>query len=153
VSVKWIMLIVKLPRAKTTAYKVATWRKLKKLGVYSIQDSVCMLPCSERTLEHFEWLAAEFREVGGEASVWLVEALTPAREKEIREFFLEQVNREYRKIIEAAGEAKTEKHLKRLWALYNRLRTQDYLKSPLAVEARAACERRAAEFRGPEERK
>jgi hypothetical protein len=150
---KWIMLIHKLPRERTTAYKVATWRKLKKLGVYSIQDSVCMLPLTERTLEHFEWLAAELQEIGGEASVWQVEALTPAREKVIREFFLDRVNTEYGKIIEKASAAKTEKHLKRLWAQYNRLKTQDYLKSPLAVEARTACERRAKEFGEKEDAK
>ena len=45
------------------------------MGVYSIQDSVCILPYSERALEHFEWLAAELRETGGEASVWGAEAL------------------------------------------------------------------------------
>ena len=140
---QWVMLIYKLPRTKTTAYKVATWRKLKKLGVYSIQDSVCILPYSERTLEHFEWLAAELRETGGEASVWGAEALTPSREKVIRDFFLDQVNGEYHKIIQAAAQAKTEKQLRDLWARYNRLRTQDYLRSPLAIEAKAACERQA----------
>jgi hypothetical protein len=88
------MLIIKLPRAKTTAFKVAMWRKLKRLGVYSVQDSVCILPHSERTLESFEWIAAEVREMRGDASVWEVEALTPSREKEMKDFFLEQVNRE-----------------------------------------------------------
>jgi len=148
---QWVMLIYKLPRARTTAYKVATWRKLKKLGVYSIQDSVCILPYSERTLEHFEWLAAELRETGGEASVWGAEALTPSREKVIRDFFLDQVNGEYHKIIQEAAQARTEKQLRDLWAHYNRLRTQDYLKSPLAIEAKAACERQARVLRKEED--
>lgn len=144
---KWIMLIHKLPRSKTTANKVATWRKLKKLGVYAIQDSVCLLPGSEKTLESFQWLAAELQEMGGEASVWEAETLTPSREKEIKEFFLEQVNGEYRRIIQEATLTKDEKQLRDLWMRYNRVKGQDYLKSPLAVEARAACERRAREVR------
>jgi hypothetical protein len=148
---KWIMLIYRLPRAKTTAFKVATWRKLKKLGVYSIQDSVCILPHSERTLENFEWLAAELQEIGGEASVWEAETLTPAREKEIRDFFLDQVNSEYYKIMERATLAKTEKQLRKLWAHYNRLKAQDYLSSPLAIEARAACERQARKLTNEED--
>jgi hypothetical protein len=148
---KWIMLIYKLPRARTTAYKVATWRKLKRLGVYSIQDSVCLLPHSERTLESFEWLAAELRENGGEASVWEAEALTPSREKKIKEFFLDQVNGGYGKIIEEAAVLRTEKQLRSLWAHYNTLKAQDYLKSPLANEAKAACERRARELRREED--
>lgn len=140
---KWIMLILKLPPARTTAFKVATWRKLKKLGVYPVQDSVCILPESERTLESLEWIAAEVRDMGGDASVWQVEALTPAREKEMRDFFLDQVNAEYRRLIQEVAAAGTEKQLRNLWSRYNRVRAQDYLKSPLAVEARAACEQRA----------
>ena len=90
-----------------------------------------------RTLEHFEWLAAELRETGGEASVWRAEALILSGEKAIRDFFLDQVNAEYHRIIQEAAQAMTEKQLRDLWAHYNRLRTQDYLKSPLAIEAKA----------------
>ncbi len=147
---KWIMLIVKLPPARTTAFKVATWRKLKRLGVYSVQDSVCILPYSERTMESFEWIAAEVRDTGGDASIWEVEALTPSREREMKDFFLDQVNVEYRQLIQKAATVKTEKQLKDLWAKYNAVRVQDYMKSPLAVEARAACEQKARELRNEE---
>lgn len=150
-SVKWLMLIVRLPRAKTTAFKVAMWRKLKRLGVYSIQDSVCLLPTSERTLESFEWLAAEVREMGGDGSVWEVEALTPSREKELKDFFLEQVNTEYRQLIQKAATARNDKQLKDLWTKYHRVRLQDYMRSPLAVEVRAACEQKARELMKMEE--
>lgn len=137
------MLILKLPPARTTAFKVATWRKLKRLGVYPVQDSVCILPESERTLESLEWVAAEVRDMGGDASVWEVKALTPAREKEMKDFFLDQVNAEYRQLIQDVAKARTEKQLRNLWAKYNRVRTQDYMKSPLAVEAKGACEQKA----------
>jgi len=149
--VKWVMLIYKLPRSRSTATKVALWRKLKKLGVYPLQDSVCLLPDSEKNLESFEWLAAELREAEGDASVWQAETLTPAREKEIRDHFLDQVNRQYKTIIEDAAAAKTEADLGKIWIQYNRVKSQDYLKSPLAMEARAACERRADQFLGKKE--
>jgi len=148
---KWIMLIYRLPLAKTTANKVAVWRKLKKLGVFPIQKSVCILPYSERTLEHFEWLAAEFLETGGQASVWVAESLTASQEKEIRDFFLDQVNGDYRKIIQEAALAKTERQVRSLWARYNKLKARDYLKSPLAAEAKAACEEQARKFHKEEE--
>lgn len=147
---RWIMLIYKLPVARTTANKVAIWRKLKKLGVFPIQKSVCILPHSERTLELFGWLAAEFLETGGQASVWKAESLTPSQEKEIREFFLDQVNGDYRKIIQEAALAKTEKRIRALWALYNRIKIRDYLKSPLSAEAKAACENQARKFQNKE---
>jgi hypothetical protein len=148
---KWVMFIVELPRMKTTAFKVAMWRKLKRLGVYSVQDSVYILPHSERTLESFEWLASEVREMGGDASVWEVEALTPSSEKEMKDYFLDQVNAEYRQLIGKAATARNEKQLKDLWTKYHRMKLQDYMKSPLAVEARAACERKARELRKKEE--
>jgi hypothetical protein len=142
----WILLITKLPRARTSALKVATWRKLKRLGVYTLQDSVYVLPRSERTLEAFEWVAAEIREEGGEASVWEVSARTEAREREMRDFFLEQVNGQYRSILEEMRRNPDERKLRELWGQYHKVKSQDYLRSPLSIEARAACERRALEL-------
>jgi len=148
---KWVVFIYKLPHSRTSAKKVAIWRKLKKLGVYSVQNSVCVLPHSERTVEHFEWLAAELKEMGGEASVWEAQILTSSQGKEISEYFLEQVNVQYRRIISEAARVRDEKQLRELWIEYNSVKAQDYLKSPMAIEARAACERRAQEFRKEEE--
>ncbi len=143
----WIMLITKLPRARTSALKVATWRKLKRLGVYTLQDSVYVLPGSERTLEALEWLAAEIREEGGEASVWEVSARTETREREMRDFFLEQVNAQYCRILEEVRCGPDEEKLRELWGQYHRVKSQDYLRSPLSVEIRAACEARARELK------
>jgi len=142
----WIMLITKLPRARTTAVKVALWRKLKRLGVYTLQDSVYVLPRSDRTLELLEWVAAELREGGGEASVWEVMARTETQEREMREFFLEQANAQYRKILEDVRKGLDQERLQQLWSQFHKVKTQDYLKSPLAMEVRAACERRAQEI-------
>ncbi len=147
----WIMLITKLPRARTSALKVATWRKLKRLGVYTLQDSVYVLPRSERSLEALEWIAAEIREEGGEASVWEVGARTEAREREMRDFFLEQVNAQYRCILEEVRCGPGEGRLRELWGQYHKVKSQDYLRSPLSIETRAACERRAMELRGDKE--
>ena len=146
------MLVYKLPRSKTTATKVGTWRKLKKLGVFPLQDSVCVLPHSEKTLHSFDWLAAELRELGGEASVWKAEALTASQERDLREYFLEQVNAHYRKIMEEAPRAASVQELKTVWMRYHKTKDQDHLRSPLSKEAEAACERRAADLIGEEER-
>jgi hypothetical protein len=143
----WIMLIKKLPRTRTTALKVATWRKLKRLGVYTLQDSVYVLPRSERTLEALEWIAAEIREEGGDASVWEVTARTEAREREMRDFFLEQVNAQYRTILEEVRSDPDKERLRQLWGQFHKVKAQDYLRSPLSIEARAACERRALDLK------
>ncbi|MBA4367271.1 MAG: hypothetical protein C0403_06490, partial [Desulfobacterium sp.] len=131
---KWIMLVYKLPKARTSAGKVALWRKLKKLGVYQIQDSVCILPLSEKNTEDFEWIAAEVVEMGGDASVWTIVALSPEKEKKARNFFLNQVNSQYQKMIKDIETVTCKGELKKKWAYFHRIKSQDHLKSPLTVE-------------------
>jgi hypothetical protein len=147
------MLVYKLPRSRTTAAKVATWRKLKKLGVFPLQDSVCVLPQSEKTLHSLDWLAAELREMGGDASVWQAETLTASQERNLREHFLEQVNVQYSKIMEEARRAGNTHQLRAIWMRFHRVKTDDHLRSPLAREAEAACEARAMELGGKEDQR
>lgn len=143
---KWIMLVYRLPRFNTTAKKVAVWRKLKKLGVYPLQDSVCILPGSERTLENFEWLADEIKEMGGDATLWEIKGMEESQEDIVREFFINQINRQYMEIISDTKKAGSIKELKNLWALFNQVKTQDYLRSPLWVEVKGALENKASEL-------
>ncbi len=143
---KWFMLVYKLPKSKTSATKVSVWRKLKKLGVYPLQDSVCLLPNSERTLENLEWLAEEIKEMGGEATLWLTSSLVMEEEERIIEYFLEQTNKQYEEIIKSALDSVSIKQLQSLWTLYNRIKLQDYLKSPLWIEVKGTLERKAQDL-------
>ena len=143
---KWFMLVYKLPKSKTSATKVSVWRKLKKLGVYPLQDSVCLLPNSERTLENLEWLSEEIKEMGGEATLWLTSSLVEEEEERIIEYFLEQTNKQYEEIIKSALDSVSIKHLQSLWTLYNRVKLQDYLKSPLWIEVKGTLERKAQDL-------
>lgn len=142
----WVMLVYKLPKSKTSANKVSVWRKLKKLGVYPLQDSVCLLPYSERTLENFEWLSEEIKEMGGEATLWQTSSLATQDEERIIEYFLEQTNQQYQEIIKAAQDVVSLKHLQALWTMYNRVKQQDYLKSPLWIEVKGTLERKAQDL-------
>ena len=143
---KWLMLVYKLPKSKTSATKVSVWRKLKKLGVYPLQDSVCLLPNSERSQENLEWLAEEIKEVGGEATLWLTSSLVKEEEERIIEYFLDQTNKQYLEIINSALDSVSIKQLQSLWTLYNRVKLQDYLKSPLWIEVKGTLERKAQDL-------
>jgi len=140
---KWVMLVYRLPKAKTTAKKVAIWRKLKKLGVYPLQDSVCILPYSERTLENFEWLAEGIKEMGGEATLWETKGLEAGQDDIIKDYFLEQVNQQYLELIKRAEDVVNIKQLKDLWNVFNRVKSQDYLRSPLWIEVKGVIEKKA----------
>lgn len=148
ITLKWIMLVYKLPKSKTSASKVAVWRKLKKLGVYPLQDSVCLLPYSERTLENLEWLSEEIKEKGGEATLWQTSSLASQADERIIEYFLEQTNSQYQEIMTASQDVVDIKQLQALWTLYNRVKVQDYLKSPLWIEVKGTLERKAMELSG-----
>jgi hypothetical protein len=65
----------------------------------------------------------------------------------MRDFFLEQVNAQYRNILEEVRHNPDEGKLCELWGQYHKVKSQDYLRSPLSIEARAACERRARELK------
>src|SRR5438552_15621313 len=67
---KWLLLTYKIPR-EPTAGRVYVWRKMKQLGAVALQDAVWVLPASPRTQEHFQWLAAEIVELGGEATLFV----------------------------------------------------------------------------------
>ena len=150
---KWIMLTYKPPKAKTSAAKVALWRKLKKLGVYQVQDSVCVLPFSEKNMEDFQWISAEVIEIGGEASVWSINALSSETERDLRDYFINQTNIQYQKMMTDCAEITDEKELRKLWTLFHRIKAQDYLKSPLSVEVKAVFENRMEELSNMEIKK
>lgn len=150
---KWIMLTYKPPKAKTSAAKVALWRKLKKLGVYQVQDSVCVLPFSEKNMEDFQWVSAEVIETGGDASVWSITSLSPEKERELRDFFIGQTNIQYQKLMSDCAETTDENELRKLWTLFHRVKAQDHLKSPLSVEVKAVFENRMEELANMEIKK
>jgi hypothetical protein len=151
INVEWIMMVYQLPKSRTSAKKLAIWRKLNRLGVYSPQDSVFILPYSERTLEHFEWLGEEIVEMGGEVALWAVRSLKPFQDERIKEYFLEKVNEQYRSVMARVDEIDDLEELRGQWALFGRIKTQDYLKSPLSSEVQRAIENKAAALSGKKE--
>ena len=94
---KWLLLIYKIPR-EPTAGRVFVWRKLKQIGALAVQDAVWILPQSKRSAEHFQWLAAEINELGGETMVWEAERIDGKHDKELQQRFTDLVEAEYKEI-------------------------------------------------------
>jgi DNA-binding transcriptional regulator PaaX len=143
---KWIFLIYKIPN-NPTSKKVYVWRKLKKLGALMLQDAVFILPYSEKTMEQFQWLAAEIIEMEGEATVWESFALSVKQEKVIIEKFIKAVNTQYEKILTELNDIigmddihEEENRLKTVIREYMTVRYYDYFKSDLAARIDAVLE-------------
>ncbi len=69
---RWLLLVHQLP-SHPSNLRVRTWRRLQQLGAMPIKQAVYVLPDSPGGREDFEWLSAEIKGAGGEASVFAAE--------------------------------------------------------------------------------
>ena len=67
-SSSWLLFLYSLPTRQNTA-RVAVWRKLKKIGAIQIKNSTYLLPDQPAQYEHFQWLAQQVRDYGGDATL------------------------------------------------------------------------------------
>ena len=131
----WLLLSYKIP-PKPTAGRVYVWRKLKRLGAILLHDAVWVLPSSPRTLEQFQWLAAEIGELGGEALVWESHPMMAAQDDALVQQFVAQTNAAYEKIRMALRRKGADPAA--LSRQYQQVRAADYFQSELGQQVREA---------------
>ncbi len=131
----WLLLSYKLP-SQPTAKRVYVWRKLKRLGAILPHDTVWVLPASPRTLEQFQWLAAEIVELGGEAMVWESRLPLPGQNEALVQQFIAQADRKYSAILSALKRKRP--NLAALSQRYQQINAEDYFQSELGQRVRAA---------------
>jgi hypothetical protein len=132
-SDRWIVLTYRVPR-KPTAGRVYVWRKLKKLGAIALQDAAWVLPATAKTQEHFQWLAAEIAELGGEARIWSTTLLLEFGDQPLRQHFLAQVEAEYNAIL--AELRRKRRDLSALARRFQQALAHDYFSSQLGQTVR-----------------
>lgn len=129
------MLLYKVP-PEPTAGRVYIWRKLKRLGAILLHDSVWLLPATARTREHFQWLAAEIVELGGEASIWESHALLPGQENALVQQFNAQVEILYQAILTDLAAGRPD--LPALSRRYQQAKANDYFQAESGQQVRQA---------------
>lgn len=129
----WLLLHYKLP-TDPSAPRVYIWRKLKRLGAVLLLDTIWVLPNTPRTLEQFQWLAAEISEMGGEAYFWLGQPALSGRDDDLRRQFLAQVDEVYAVLL--AQLQQPEPELEQISRQYQQARSRDYFNSPLGEQVR-----------------
>jgi CRISPR/Cas system-associated endoribonuclease Cas2 len=95
---RWLQLTYKVP-SEPSQKRVWVWRRLQNLGAFALQNSVYLLPFSEEVEKQFRQLVQEIREMGGEASIFSVEALDADDEKRILQVVTEARNNEYLTVV------------------------------------------------------
>jgi hypothetical protein len=130
----WVLLHYKIQR-EPSSQRVFVWRRLKRLGAVLLHDAVWVLPATSRNREHFQWLAAEIREGGGEALQWEAQLVMAGQDDWLVEQFLAQANALYGEIL--ADLALEDADLAGLARRYQQVQATDYFDSELGRRVRA----------------
>lgn len=156
---EWILLIHQLP-AKPTNLRVKIWRKLQKVGAVAIKNSVYVLPATEETHEHFQWLKQEIESAGGEASVFRADSVEGTTDEEIIAVFRKARDEEFAAIsaefdgltgaireqsrgrhLSAGRLSSQETEIEKLHAELERIAANDFFDAALRAAAYSAYER------------
>jgi hypothetical protein len=131
----WVLLHYKIPR-EPSAPRVSVWRKLKRLEALLLHGAVWVLPATPQTREHFQWLAGEIGEGGGEAMLWEGRLSLPGQEDRLVLQFLETVDTGYREILTELDAENPD--VGALARRFQQIQAHDYFHSDLGQQARAA---------------
>jgi Protein ChrB, N-terminal len=130
----WVLLLYKVP-SEPSARRVYVWRKLKRLGALLLHDAVWVLPATPFTVEQFQWLASEIREMGGSAMVWESRLLAADEQDEaLVAQFTAQVDTVYSAIL--ADLEREDADAAELSRRFQQAQTQDYFHSALGARVR-----------------
>jgi hypothetical protein len=108
----WLFLIHQLP-PKPAYLRVKVWRRLLAIGAVPIKNSVYVLPASDASQEHFEWVIREIVKEGGEAALCEARLLDGLSDDQVLAFFHTARDADYGEIAEAARRLERELSRKR----------------------------------------
>lgn len=132
---KWLLLVYKIPR-EPSVHRVSIWRKLKQLGAILLHDAVWVLPATPQTREHFQWLAAEIIELGGDATLFVSELDGESQRAGLVKEFSARVDDAYKEIIVQLRRKNPD--LAALARRFQQTVAQDYFQSGLGEKVRKA---------------
>lgn len=164
----WLLITVSTPSGGSSTLRVYAWRKLRSLGAHYLQQSVCLLPATARTVRATNRLVARLRAEGGQGEVIRIRLADEAQESALVDTFQRERSDEYREVVERTkqfheelayergrgrltyteleeSDADLARHQKWLAAI----KARDYFTAPGGEQAAAAvasCEQALADF-------
>jgi hypothetical protein len=138
-AISWLLLLYSLPSRQKTE-RVAVWRRLKKIGAVQIKTSTYLLPDSPPQYEHFQWLAQQIKDFGGDATLARVQEIEGLPNEKLIALFNRARDEDYSAIKKAlhgflARGKKTDPEtnateLERLTRQFRVIREIDFFQSP-----------------------
>jgi hypothetical protein len=164
---RWLLLLHQLP-PKPDYLRVKIWRRLQRIGAVAIKNSVYVLPRTDQTAEHFQWIVREIEGSGGEASVCEAAFVTGLSDGQIEALFRAAREADYAaaseeaqellrrapaaRAADASGRAELEAALARLHRRLGEIGAIDFFGAPARQVAEAALARLEARIRPPKQR-
>lgn len=140
----WILILYGLP-TKQNATRVQLWRKLKKFGALALKTSAYVLPDTPIHYERFQWLAAEIRSGGGEATLIRVSEIEGLPHDQVIQLFNEARAKDYSELVAElsdlirANKRKVSEDfrgiMEKFQVRFHELREMDYFSCPKAQDA------------------
>jgi hypothetical protein len=93
-ATSWLLLLFSLPTNRNTE-RVAVWRRFKKIGAIQIKTSAYLLPDLPPQYEHFQWLAQQIRDFGGDATLVRVQEIEGMPNEKLTALFNRARDEEY----------------------------------------------------------
>lgn len=138
-ATSWLLLLFSLPTNRNTE-RVAIWRRLKKIGAVQIKTSTYLLPDATAQYEHFQWLAQQIRDYGGDSTLVRAQEIEGLNKEKVIAMFNDARAKDYgalrkalqsfitrRKKIEAEDAVS---ELERLTRQFREVRAVDFFDSP-----------------------
>jgi hypothetical protein len=98
---RWLLLIHQIP-PKPDYLRVKIWRRMQRVGAVAVKNSVYVLPKSDETLEHFQWILGEILSGGGEGSICEAAFVEGLSDTDIEGIFRTARDADYTAIAEEA---------------------------------------------------
>lgn len=154
----WVVMNYTLPREPSRT-RVSTWRKLKKIGAVSMQQSLWILPHTEENFKLFGEMKNDISKNGGEALIMqsstdeesrnaIIGRFHAARNEEYKElleqcedFFHEMDKETARENFTFAEIEENEEELAKLKEWYQKINARDFFGAPLNEESKTALEK------------
>jgi hypothetical protein len=138
-ATSWLLLLFSLPTNRNTE-RVAIWRRLKKIGAVQIKTSTYLLPDAPAQYEHFQWLAQQIRDYGGDSTLVRAQEIEGLNKDKVIAMFNDARAKDYgalRKALQSfiAGRKKMDadeavSELEPLTRQFREVRAVDFFDSP-----------------------
>jgi hypothetical protein len=109
----WLLITVSTPSGGSSTLRVYAWRNLRRLGAHYLQQSVCVLPATPKTMRFTTRVVARLRAEGGRAEMLRIQLTDAEQEAAVVDAIQRERADEYRELVESTQQFREELEMER----------------------------------------